>query len=466
MNHLDDQEREPKSEGFLNYIPTILWQRRWLVILPTVLLFAAGIAASQLLPTIYRSSATLLVQSQDLPSALVDSPTGSVIDQRIAKIRQQVLSRGDLTAVIEQNDLYGEERRAEPLSAIVDRVRNATSVEPVGANVGQSAGGQTSTVAFQMRFDYRDPAKAQAVMQTFVQRFLEIDSSNTSDRANATVGFLQEQTGTLRRQITALEGQISAIKARNGASLSAVGMPTFSDPGSFDAQIVQLQNQNRLLAIQARRPRRNPQIVAAEAQLEAARAIYAENHPDVVLARQRLAQLRAAGDGTATTDQRDDDAAFRSQIDANNAAIATLGRSRSGEAARSSTSLAAQARGPAILEQVQQLDNRANVLRSQYQDAAANLLKAQGSARMAQEQRGDRLSVVEAPALPDEPVSPNRPLLIAGGLAAGLALGVGLALLIELVLRPIRGVAALENLGVETMGVVPRLTPSRRKASA
>ena len=50
----------------INHLPTILWQRRMYVIVPFVLLFLIGLVTAFTLPTLYRSSATLLVESQDL----------------------------------------------------------------------------------------------------------------------------------------------------------------------------------------------------------------------------------------------------------------------------------------------------------------------------------------------------------------------------------------------------------------
>ena len=44
----------------INHLPTILWQRRYYVLAPFVALSAAGLLAAFLLPTIYRSAATLL----------------------------------------------------------------------------------------------------------------------------------------------------------------------------------------------------------------------------------------------------------------------------------------------------------------------------------------------------------------------------------------------------------------------
>lgn len=109
-----------------------------------------------------------------------------------------------------------------------------------------------------------------------------------------------------------------------------------------------------------------------------------------------------------------------------------------------------------------QLENRASTLRTQYQGISENLLKAQNSARMATEQRAERLSLVEPANLPDHPFSPNRPLLIAAGAAAGLGLGLLLALGLELINRPIRSPRQVEQAGIPVLGVVPLLKTKKQ----
>ena len=104
-----------------------------------------------------------------------------------------------------------------------------------------------------------------------------------------------------------------------------------------------------------------------------------------------------------------------------------------------------------------QLENQATALRNQYQQVSENLLKAQNSARMATEQRAERLSLVEPANLPDQPYSPNRLLLIAAGAAAGLGLGLLLALGLELIIRPIRSPKQIERSGLPVLGIVPLL---------
>src|SRR6185503_18526324 len=177
----------------INYVPIILWQRRYIVLTCFAVMLAVGVVAAFGLPRTYRSTATLLVQSQDLPTSIVESPTNGAVEQRIARIREQVLSRGDLIQLIEQNDLYPDERRTKPLSKIIEKMRAATNVGALSSDIGQQSGTQNNTIAIAMSFDYSDAAKAQAVLQSFVSKFPSMDSQDVEDQASLTVRFLQDQ---------------------------------------------------------------------------------------------------------------------------------------------------------------------------------------------------------------------------------------------------------------------------------
>ena len=258
-----------------------------------------------------------------------------------------------------------------------------------------------------------------------------------------------------------IEGQITALKSSNGAVLAGAGIPAYMDTGSYTAQITALQNENRQLARTGTAGADDSLLAKAEASLAAAEAMYSDSHPDVIAARERVATLKrsAQGAGTSTNSVAQD------QIRANNAAIAQLQAARDSVISKANAATASQARAPAILERASQLENQANSLREQYKTVAGNLMKAQGGARLANEQRAERLSLVEPPNLPDRPQWPNRPVMIAGGAVAGLAIGLMLALLVELLNRPMRSPAQLQAMGFPVLGVVPILqrTPHKKR---
>jgi polysaccharide biosynthesis transport protein len=446
---------ESQDAGFgwvFNHLPTIMWQRRYYAVSVFAAFLLVATVAAFVLPTLYRSSATLLIESQELPSDVAQGPGNGAIEQRIAKIRERVLSRGDLIALIEQYDLYPSERRSKPLSTIIDKMRKATTIGALQGDIGQPSTNpnQSNVIALNMSFDYPDREKAQEVLQSFVQSFLKMDSDVVENQASLTVRFLQDQAQKLQSEIQQIESEITALKARNGTALVATGMPSMLDTGSYSAQIVDLENQNRQLLLQSRKGGgRDQAITAAEADLAAKRAVYNESHPDVVAARERLKALEAVPANSGAAD------AIQEQIRANNEAIGALRAQRDAAIAKANASAAGQSRAPAILEQASQLEGRANQLREQYKNVSDDLLKAQNSARMAGEQRGERLSLVEPANLPDQPHWPNRPLLIGAGAVAGALLGLLLALIIEFLKRPLRSPVQIEGLGLPVVGIVP-----------
>ena len=155
-----------------------------------------------------------------------------------------------------------------------------------------------------------------------------------------------------------------------------------------------------------------------------------------------------------------------SQIEFNNSQIAALQAAKTREGAQMSAMLSAQARGPLIQEQIAQLQQKLDGLNTQYQQISAKLMTAQSNVKMENEQKGERLTVVDPPVVPDSPDWPNRPLFVAGGALAGLALGLLLMIGVELVLRPIRGLDTVKAItGAAPLAAIPTIESKLPKAA-
>lgn len=446
-------------EGILASVPAILWQRRWLVIVPFVIATVAALATAFLLPASYRSEGTLLVESSQLGTDSSGQVAAEVIDERIARVKQQVLSRPDLIAIIQELQLYPEQRARKSLSDIVEQMRKSISIEPVSAKIQDRSGTAMQTIAFSMSFDYSDPNIAQSVAQKLVERTLEIDSTRTAEQASDAVRFLTEQTNTIRSRMDTIEAQLSGMKARYGQVLSSPSLG-YSSSGSLDAQIAMLERDNSQLkaqrtSAQAGAPR-DPIVQAAEAALATARATYSDNHPDVLLAKQRLAEAKDLAKRNIANLPFD---TLASQIETNNGQLAILRAARARESAQASAALNAQARAPLIQQQASQLQQQLDGLNEQYQESAKKLAAAQTGQRVESEQRGERLTLVDPPVVTNEPHWPNRWLIIGGGIAGGLALGILLAFAFELMKAPVRGPAAAAAAagGGALLGAIPVL---------
>jgi hypothetical protein len=118
----------------------------------------------------------------------------------------------------------------------------------------------------------------------------------------------------------------------------------------------------------------------------------------------------------------------------------------------------AQMRAPLVQQEIQRLQEQLSNLTSQYRRVSDQLLAARAGKKVEDEQQGERLTVIEAASVPDEPVSPNRPAIIGAITAAGLGFGLALILLIELIMKPIRdaGAVALAT-GEAPLVVIPTI---------
>jgi polysaccharide biosynthesis transport protein len=447
MNAIDYEAGEEDGGNLLAHIPAIIRQRWLFLIIPTLLCLAAGIAAAFLLPKTYRSTATLLVESPLLPEDVAGTQDLDIVDQRIAKIRQQVLSRPRLIELIQKNRLYTKERANKSLSEVIEDMRDATTIDSVSAELQRATNGRSSTIAFALSFDYEAAPQAQAVAQDMTEQILLIDATKNSEQATNTVQFLTDQASALQAQISSLETSLERVKLENGFALSSNSASAFGGSGGgYEAQIIGLQRDNALLSAQreARKTsaERDPLVASAEAELAAAQARYSDNHPDIAILKRRLEEARKLAASSAARMPAD---TVDQQIASNNAQIAALQAGRAQENARISATQMAQAKAPVIMEQIAQQQQKLDALNAQYEAVSTRLLAAQANAKAESEQKGERLSVIDPPVVPDKALSPNRPLLIAGGLAFGLAFGLFLILVMELFYRPIRDAADIRQ---------------------
>lgn len=446
---------EGNGGNLLGQIPVILADRKWLIAIPTAILSVAGVAAAFLLPTTYESSATLLVQAPSLPTSISGSEDDAVA-QRIEGIRQQIVNRPALLELIQRNGLYPSKRKSEPLSKTVETMRDAIELTPQTVDLGGKKSDQT--IAFRLAYTYENPVKAQAVAQELTEQLVEVDSTSNAEQLTQAVQFLTDQQRAIQQELSLAEADLSAFNTRYGGILSSSNMAMLGGgAAAYDLQISNLQREIADLEAQKRllqsADSRDPAVVQAEAALAAVRAAYTDNHPDVVLARQRLEQARAVA---KTNVARFPGSELDVRLNAARGQMAALQAAKMREAGQTSAALAQRSQSPAIQAQAAQLQQRVAGLNKQYDDISNRLLTAKGSQKADEEQMGERLLVVDPPVVPDRPISPNRPLIVGGGILGGLALGFLLAIIWEIIMRPIRDPAVLYRLtGAEPLGIVP-----------
>jgi uncharacterized protein involved in exopolysaccharide biosynthesis len=391
---------------------------------------------------------------------VIGTQPAEATEQRIEAIRQQIINRPALIGLIETNNLYENQRASTPLSELIEDMRDSITLESQAIDIAATR--REQTISVRLGFTYHEAVGAQAVTQQLMERIVEVDSTTNTSQLTETVQFLNDQQAEVQVQIAEMEQEVAAFNRRYGGILSSGNAPVIGGAGaSYDIQIAALQRE--IASLRAQRdnmrsaPDRDPAVVNAEASLAAARARYTESHPDVILAKQNLAQ---AQEFAQRNTERVPTGSLERQIAFNNSQISQLRAAKARELAQVSAVASERAQGPALQQQSEQLQQRLATLYAQSEEISGRLLAARAGARANEEQMGERLRVVDPPVIPDTPAFPNRPLVAGAGIVGGLALGLMLALAVEMLFSPIRDPSTLTRLtGGRPLAMVPVIGP-------
>ncbi len=212
----DDEQGRPLSD----YL-SIVVRRKLHILLPLLLtVYAATIVAIKL-PRAYRSSATILIEDQQIPREMVHTTVTDYADQRIQLIKQRVLTTKSILGIIEKYTLYPALRHKISDTELSKRFQDSAEVTLVGADVFDPQQGRESkaTIAFTIAFSDAEPTKAQAVANELVSLFLSENMRSRTQRARRTTEFMSEEAEKLKRELQELENSIAEYKQQFASSL-------------------------------------------------------------------------------------------------------------------------------------------------------------------------------------------------------------------------------------------------------
>ena len=182
--------------------------------MPALLLSVFAVLAAVFIPAMYRSSATILIEQQEIPADLVRTTVTSFADQRIQVISQRVMTTRNLSSIIERYELYPEIRRKASINTAVEEMRKAIKLEMISADVVDPRSGraQQATIAFSLSYESDSPTLAQKVTNDLVSLFLNENIEQRQAAVEEATAFLSGEADKLREQITTLESQLTTFK--------------------------------------------------------------------------------------------------------------------------------------------------------------------------------------------------------------------------------------------------------------
>ena len=147
-----------------------IWRRRkWLAVLVFIIPLTAATSVVAFVPNVYQSTATVLVDRQQVPEAFVRSTVTSELEIRLRSISQEILSRPRLDSLISRFGLYTKLRTVQPPEAIIERMGEDIRLDLRGSDPQ----GRGSTIAFAISYRGPDPETVAQVTNALASFYVE-----------------------------------------------------------------------------------------------------------------------------------------------------------------------------------------------------------------------------------------------------------------------------------------------------
>ena len=208
---------------------SIAWRRKWLILIPTVVVAVIACGVTYMLPDRYRSEAAILVVPQQVPQSYVKSTVTTSIESRLRTINQQVRSRSRLERIIEDLSLYTERRKTDIMQDIVDDMSDDIGVEILQGDV------------FKVSFTADNPRTAKDVTEQLTSFFIDESLKDRTALADNTSSFLEGQVADAGRALREVEQKIAQYKQRFDGELPS---QVDANQGGLQGAQMQLMNVN------------------------------------------------------------------------------------------------------------------------------------------------------------------------------------------------------------------------------
>ncbi|ADE16373.1 lipopolysaccharide biosynthesis protein [Nitrosococcus halophilus Nc 4] len=291
----------------LNDLIVILRRRKMQFLIPGAVVFFISIGIAFGLPPLYQSKARILVEQQEIPEELLSSTVQTYAAERIATLKQHIMSFEQLKALAREANLLSKNSSYNEEVEVVKRIKNNTRVEPVYAEVTDPRTGRsrTVTIAFDIFVSSGSPKSAQIIGKELVELYLNLNKKFRIQQANSSAKFFEEEAQRLSSLISKLEAEYARFKEKNVARLPEMMGLNMSllervedQYEEIEKTIRELKEQRTALAAQLSQtqPHSGESPVAhlktLQMELFNASSKYSPNHPDIARLEREIAILK------------------------------------------------------------------------------------------------------------------------------------------------------------------------------
>ncbi|WP_448383630.1 GumC family protein [Desulfosoma sp.] len=465
---------EPYRFSIVRELAHVVFTRRRVVALVFMGVFSLFVALAIFLPPQYRSAAKFAIF---VPQSLDPLRRETFYDyqaraERILQDQKELIySHRVMNRVVEK--LYPTLNEMERAAAIARLVRNLEVTPPGGATYKESN-------TFYVAYTDSDAVRARDIAQLICEAYLETFSELAKESAGFSFSFYKEQTQRLYDEMLQKEKEMRGYEVENANKLIAI-LNMQTTPGTnlevgpnalltqFQAKYYDLQQQLAgiqmgLSALEREAAKDAAPVIPGELQV-AGHAITAFKNKVAQLEIQ-LNELRAQFTGqfpAVRSVQRElqmNVASLRRELERTIKAQRVTAESLSGQIQELErvmrllqTEIKEIAAARATYEQLKQ---QFDLAKQAYEKARDQMQQAELA--VALDQSKQSLSYVQPPSVPDKPFKPNRPLLLAMGLAGGIIVAIAVAATVDYFDHTVRRPEDVEkNIGIPVLESIPRV---------
>jgi polysaccharide chain length determinant protein (PEP-CTERM system associated) len=459
----------------LKYYFSIFLRRLHYFLIVSVIVTAVSVIAAFTLPPAYESQTRLLLEGPQIPAELASSTVMVGLAEQLEIIEQRLMTRANLLAVARNQNAF-EDIQEMTADEIVEAMRARTII--------QTPGGRNPTPIMNITFEARSPQIAAGVLNEYLTLIEQQNAEFRTTRAGNTLEFFQQEVARLGQDLDAQSARILEFKTKNSGALPDSLEYRLDQQATLQEQVRQIDRDIATLRSQRTRlvevfeatgqiteeqaaPRLSPdeeRLQELRAQLDEALSVYSETNPRVRVLQARIAQIEErlakapedAPDAAAPAPQRPGATMLDLQLSEIDTRISMLQEQRAETEERLAELSESLARTPANTVALDELTRAYANIEEQYNLAVDRLAQASTGERIESLSRGQRISVIEPPAVPNTPTKPNRMLIAGGGTMFGILAGIGLVLLIELLNRTARRPEDIvKRIGVRPLATLP-----------
>ncbi len=378
-----------------------IWCYRWTAIATGAVLLLAGAAYALSLPDVYDSWAQIYINKQTPLAAAAQNVSLGENNSTAYVVEKTILNDKSLRKVERQiNPAFAGLPPAAQQGTMIS-LRNRIVIDP------DQGDGFTE-------FHYRDvdPVRAYNIVSLLLKEFVAGTETRTQKDLGQADLFLDSQIAVYKKRFTDSQQKLAEFRRRHGLFTPTTDT---QDLASAMADVDTARaGYTAALTREGGAAPRQAQIAALQDKIAAMKLQYTDQYPDLVAARQQLAQLEQAAPQTQSGDSPAVIAA-RAQL---TAAEARLRRLRVGNQVP-----------PDIAAQESELERTNEVLRTSYQELLTRREATKMSLAVYDANSAAKYQITNEPTVPTVPIGPNRPLYLMLVILAAVAGGLGAAYL-------------------------------------